>query len=523
MSISTIKIPLIVKGDFDGFVGLFIDNLVNLLLITYLCLVKLGMPSSIVFGKILPGTAISVLAGNIFYSWRARRLAKREGRTDVTALPYGINTVTLLVFFALIIAPVYSDNLERLGAEGAADLAWKVGILACFISGFFEGIGAFVGEKIRSITPRGALLSALSGIAITWIALHHTIQFWDKPLIAFIPLALILIEYFSRIKLPFNIPAGLYALIIGAIIAWTTGAMDGAKLAESANSIGIFLPSFSLIEMFSINFSLVAPYLSLAIPLGLMSFFATIQNLESAAAAGDNYSATPALAMNGIGTIVGACFGSPFPTTVYIGHPGWKGMGARSAYSIINGTVVTIICFTGIMGLVVSLIPIEAGYPILLWIGVIIVAQAFQTTPKEHAPAIALGLTPAIAGYAVALLRMFISSKFNTTNAGADAMIIEVLPHIRGIISFQEGALFSSMFLTAVTIYLIERDFLKAFYWTTPLILLSFFGIIHGTSIGFGTTGYIPLGYLLFSIVLILTYFFTKFKKDSAFINNGHQ
>src|SRR5208283_2242196 len=96
--------PIFVKGDIDGFIGLFIDNLVNLLIITGLCK-AIGMPNDLIFGKMLPGTALSVLAGNIFYSYQAHRLAKNENRSNVTALPYGINTVSLFAFFTLIIAP----------------------------------------------------------------------------------------------------------------------------------------------------------------------------------------------------------------------------------------------------------------------------------------------------------------------------------------------------------------------------------------------------------------------------------
>ena len=137
------RFPLFVKGDIDGFIDLFIDNLVNLLLITGLCL-KIGMPKELVFGKILPGTALSVLAGNIFYSYQARKLAIREKRLDVTALPYGINTVSLFAFFSFIIVPVFIQTRD-------ANLAWKVGVACCFISGICEGLGAFVGEEIRKL------------------------------------------------------------------------------------------------------------------------------------------------------------------------------------------------------------------------------------------------------------------------------------------------------------------------------------------------------------------------------------
>ncbi len=493
--------PLFVKGDIDGFIGLFIDNLVNLLLITGLCL-NIGMSEELVFGKILPGTALSVLAGNIFYSFQARKLAFAEKRLNVTALPYGINTVSLFAFFSFIIVPVYIQTKD-------ANFAWKVGVACCFISGICEGLGAFVGEKIRKISPRAALLATLSGIAIVFIALNHTLPVWEKPIIAFVPLAFILIGYFSGIKLPFRIPAGLYAIILGSIIAWISGEMNPSTLSESTKKLSLLAPTFAFSEMFS-GTREIMPYLGIAIPMGIMSFFGTLQNIESASAAGDTYAAMPALAMNGVGTIVGSVFGSPFPTTVYIGHPGWKALGARSGYSIINGTVITLICFTGFMGIMLSLVPLEAGYPILLWIGLIITAQAFQTTPAKHAPAVALGLMPAISAWGLSLLGRYINVHGDYSTSEVNALISEAIPEMKGIISFSEGPLLSAMFLTAVTVYLIERDFLKAFYWTFPLILCSFFGLIHSSNTGIGMSGELTLGYALFASVILVVYFFNK-------------
>lgn len=497
------KYPLFVRGDFDGFIGLFIDNLVNLLIITSLCL-GIGMSNNLVFGRILPSTALSVFAGNLFYSWQARRLARKEKRRDVTALPYGINTVSLLAFFSLIIAPIYLHTND-------AELAWKVGVISCLISGIFEGIGAMVGERIRRITPRAALLSTLSGIAIVFIALQFTLQIWDRPLIAFIPLAIILIEYFSHIKLPFKIPAGFYAMTIGTILAWATGAMSYERLADSITQVELHIPDLMIVEMFrGVEIARILPYLSISIPMGLMSFFATLQNIESASAAGDTYPATPVLAMNGIGTIIGSLFGSPFPTTVYIGHPGWKGLGARTGYSILNGFVISLICFTGVMSVIVSAVPIEAGYPILLWIGVVITAQAFQMTPKAHAPAIALGLLPAIAAWGLSLLRGFIGKSMPEGGADIDAIIVRVLPDVGGIVAFSEGALFSSMFLTAMCVYLIEKDLKKSFLWSIPLIIFSFFGFINSPRIGIGMAPEHTFGYILLSATLWAMFFYTK-------------
>jgi AGZA family xanthine/uracil permease-like MFS transporter len=498
--------PLFVRGDFDGFIGLFIDNLVNLLIITGLCH-AIGMPADLIYGKMLPGTALSVLAGNIFYAWLARRLAKREGRNDVTALPYGINTVSLFAFFSLIIAPVYMHTND-------AYFAWKVGVISCFISGLFEGFGSFLGEKIRTMTPRAALLSTLAGIAISFIALDQTIKIWDKPYISFIPLALIMAEYFSRVKLPFRIPAGFYALAIGSAIAWGTGSMDPGNLVKSANEISFYAPAFVLFEIVdTVSLGDILPYLSISIPMGIMSFFGTLQNLESSSAAGDTYPAMPSLAMNGIGTLVGSLFGSPFPTTVYIGHPGWKGLGARSGYSILNGAVITLLCFTGFMGVMVTLVPLEAGYPILLWIGLIITAQAFQTTPREHAPAVAFGLLPSISAWGLGLLRQFIASTGPARDSTAvNQLIATSLPGLKGILLFSEGALFSAMFLSAIAVYLIEKDFFRSFLWCIPLILFSFFGFIHSPAIGICKGGQLPLAYSIFAASFLFVFLYRKWK-----------
>ena len=138
-----------VRGDIDGFFGLFVDNLLQLMLIAVLCTQVCGMPPELVYGRIMPGAALSILFGNIFYTWQARCLAVRTGRSDVTALPYGINTVSLIAFVFLIIAPIYFETKDP-------NLAWQAGLFACLASAVLECIGAFAGDWLRRHTPRAA-------------------------------------------------------------------------------------------------------------------------------------------------------------------------------------------------------------------------------------------------------------------------------------------------------------------------------------------------------------------------------
>src|SRR5215471_16795935 len=114
----------IVRGDIDGFFGLAIDNLVQLLLIDALCRGVLGFPAELVYGRILPGAAISVLVGNVAYALQAKQLAERTGRIDVCALPYGINTVSLFAHVFLIMMPAKALAAAA-GASDPARVAWQ--------------------------------------------------------------------------------------------------------------------------------------------------------------------------------------------------------------------------------------------------------------------------------------------------------------------------------------------------------------------------------------------------------------
>src|SRR5262249_6182555 len=134
---------------------------------------------------------------------------------------------------------------------------------------------------------------------------------------------------------------------------------------------------------------------------GIFNVIGSLQNIESAEAAGDSYQTLPSLLVNGLGSFAAASFGSCFPTTIYIGHPGWKALGARAGYSVLNGAVLTILCISGLLAHVVPYVPIDAGMAIVLWIGIIITAQAFQACPREHAPAVVVGLLPGVAAWGV--------------------------------------------------------------------------------------------------------------------------
>jgi AGZA family xanthine/uracil permease-like MFS transporter len=288
-----------------------------------------------------------------------------------------------------------------------------------------------------------------------------------------------------------GIPGGLLAVAAGTLLAWllpadwTGSAMSGAGVREAWSQVGPALPVWSGGELLAVVRSspeLWVRFVSVIIPMGLINVIGSLQNIESAEAGGDRYDTRSSLAANGVGTILAALFGSCFPTTIYIGHPGWKGLGARAGYSVLNGLAIVLICLSGAVALVDRVVPIEAGMPIVLWIGIVITAQAFQATRREHAPAVAVGLFPAIAAWgATVMFGAFDKAGGLTVQAlladGHEANAGGFLIH--GLIVLERGYIFTCMVLAAVSAHLIDRRFFSSAWWALAGALCTVAGLSH--------------------------------------------
>jgi len=544
------RYPVFVKRDLDGFFGLAVDNLVQLLLIVALCGAYCGMSGENAYfipRYILPGAAVSILIGNLFYALQAHWVAHRERRSDVTALPYGINTPSLLVYVFFVMKPAWDATHD-------ASYAWRLGLVACLGSGIIELGGAFVAERLRRNTPRAALLSTLAGIAIAFISMAFMLQIWQRPLVAMVPLAIVLITYFSGTRFPLGLPGGLLAILAGTALAWLFTWVNGwlpaswidaplsaQAVRESVQGAQWQWPVWVwpiIQETLQHRWLEIISLLSVIIPMGLFNLIGSLQNIESAEAGGDVFATGPSLAVNGLGTIAAACFGSCFPTTIYIGHPGWKALGARAGYSTLNGLVITAVCLTGTVGLISAVVPLEAGIAIVLWIGIVITAQAFQATPTRHAPAVAVGLFPAIAAWGATLvLGTFIAAGLPGTTARASntdvnhgapttmtasAPVTEATQDsapnartmedvlrstgptgglrsevsgflIHGMNLLERGYIFTCMIVAAIAAFLIDRRFKAAAGWAVAGAVLTFTGLMHAYQLEGNQIGYLLL------------------------------
>jgi len=471
----------IVRGDIDGFFGLALDNLVQLLLIDALCRFVLGFSAELIYGRVLPGAAVSILVGNLAYSYQARRLAEGTGRTDVCALPYGINTVSLIAHVFLVMLPAKALAIQA-GASDPARIAWQAGLLATLCSGLIELAGAFVAERVRRATPRAALLSTLAGIAVAFISGGFLFRTFARPIVGLTTFGIVMLTYFGRVRFRGHLPGGMVAVGVGTLLSFAIGiAPVGAR--PSAPSLHLPVPVIGDI-MAALGGGHLVPYLSVIIAMGIFNVVGSLQNIESAEAAGDSYPTRPSLLINGVGSVAAALFGSAFPTTIYIGHPGWKALGARTGYSVLNGAFLTLICLTGTLAWIAWAVPIDAGMAIVLWIGIVISAQAFQATPRAHAPAVVIGMLPGLGAWGALLAK----NGLRAAGVGAPdkpfsaALVGEFLKTdtwIHGAFSLEQGFLFTSMLLSAATVGVIERRWTTAAAWCAVAALLSGFGLMH--------------------------------------------
>src|SRR5216684_3872598 len=471
-----------VPGDWNGFFGLFTNVLLNVIVLSGLCLGVVQMPGDVVYGRILPALGIALPLGNLYYAYLAWRLGQRERRSDVTAMPYGPSVPHMFIVVFLIMLPVYLKTKDPV-------LAWQSGLVWCLVIGLIVLLGAFVGPTIRRFTPRAAMLGTLAGISIAFISMRPAFLGWEEPWLFLMSFAIVLVSWTAGVRLPYGLPGGLAAVVLGTILAWLAR-LFGLAMLMGPPAVGAAMGD-------------IGPLLVTAIPLGIYNFTEGMNNVESAAAAGDDYNLRHILLADGIGAIIGAILGSPFPPAVYIGHPGWKAVGGRIGYSLATGVVIGLVCFLGLTALLLAVIPLVAILPILLFIGLVIGAQAFQACPSRHAPAVVLAILPNIAAWAQTQIDGALGAAGTSAEQVGMAKLAGTGVVYRGMELLGGGAVLAGLILGAIAAFIIDRRFERAAIYAGAGAVLAFFGFINGTALGIGNSAPVALGYLIVALICL--------------------
>ncbi|TNF20349.1 MAG: xanthine/uracil/vitamin C permease [Rhodobacteraceae bacterium] len=498
------------RSDFSAFWALFTDNLINLMVLAGICQFVFQMPAEIVFGRIVPGAAVAIVAGIAVYVWLAKREAERSGK-DVTALPYGISTPVMFVYLFGVIGPIYWSTQD-------AVLAWQVGIGAGFMGGIVAAMGAIVGPWLKRVTPRAGMLGTLCGIALVFIGTVPLAIVFENPFIGFASMIIILWGLVGRFRLPWNIPAGLLALIVGTVVAFAIG-----EASISFEGTGFYPPMPYIGDLIAgIQHLFANPELFLVlVPVQIYNFIETMNNVESAEAVGDHYPVATCQVTDGVGTMIGAVFGSPFPTTAYIGHPAYKRMGAHAGYIIGVAVVIPLAAIFGLLAFLNNLIPQAAAAPVLVFVALSLVTNTAHSVKTEHMAAVTIAMMPHVSS--------FLITKWGSLMGALGATGVEGLPrlgdealtaallqqgaHFEGHLALSQGAILTGLIWGAIVASVIDGRFRNAGGFALAASIMSLFGVIHGASLHWPDFNAVSMGYLIAAAFL---YIYPIFHKDDA-------
>jgi AGZA family xanthine/uracil permease-like MFS transporter len=491
-------------GDINAFFGLMLDNVTVMVLLFGLIGSSLPVERQAAEGQIffspqfvltrmIPGTALGVLLGDLVYTSLAFRLARRIGRDDVTAMPLGLDTPSTFGIAFLVLLPALNHGyFGEPGAtasenkhEIAMAFAWHVGLIVLIATGIFKIVCAPFGNALRRWVPRAGLLGSLASIALALIAFLPLAQdgIAATPLVGLTALTLVLWTLIAHRPLPGRFPGALAAVLLGAFIyqlcrliePWGLSLVPPPEHAESTSYV--WQPA-GLMSFYSghswdwwrqvLVFSLGK--LPVVLPFALATIVGGIDCTESAAAAGDDYDTRSILLTEGVASLFAGLLGGVIQTTPYIGHPAYKKMGGRAAYTLATALFVGAVGYFGGFNLFFQWLPRAALFPILVFVGLEITAQSFQATPPRHYPALALAMLPALAYLLTIPLNMALGGR---DPEPAARLLVQTLRCLAG------GFIITSLLWSAALAMLIDGRLVRAAWYFAAAGVFSLFGIIH--------------------------------------------
>ena len=491
----------VATGDINAFFGLMLDNLAGLVLTVSLLSTIFQFPANFAFQYMIPGTAIGVMVGDLLFFVLAFIHAKKTGNTRVTAMPLGLDTPSTIGMCLFVLGPAFASmrnpailkeaGLTELG-EGqsikdivasipaetmqqidftAAHHTWQIGICAIFISGVIKFACAFGSGWIRRVVPRAGLLGSLAAIAVVLIAFNPLVEICHIPVVGLVSLTMVLLTLIARVKLPWNIPGALGAVLVACAVYYLMMGVD--QLANTSfitrealpfETSDALMPSgwttvFEFGWFTTENFQATAAYLPLIIPFAVATVIGGIDCAESAASVGDDFHTGTVIGVESIATLAASICGGVIQTTPYIGHPAYKAMGGRAAYTLWTALLIGAAGLTGYFIFFYVYVPKVAIFSILIFIGIEITAQSFHVTPRRHFAALAIACLPALA-------KLVMINQPQSQSA-------ETLQQLAG------GFIITSLIWASALAFIIDRKFYFAAAFFLAAMVCSLFGIIH--------------------------------------------
>ena len=484
------------RGDLNAFFGLMLDNVAVMIIL--FASVASGDPieqqlrdanirftPEFVLTRMIPGTALGVLLGDLVFTWMAIRLARRTGRSDVTAMPLGLDTPSTFGVAFLILVPALQEGFAKHGThEAAMQFAWHVGLLTLAMVGVFKVACAPFGNAVRRLVPRAGLLGSLAAIALALIAFLPLLLdgIAGVPLVGMMSLLVVLITLVAHRELPGRFPGALAAVLVGVAIfligQWTEKTF-GVPIAPAEPSVRT--SAWNPLAMFSFYsqsgswwesvFESALAKMPVALPFALATIVGGLDCTESAIAAGDEYDTRAVLLTEAGSSLVAGLLGGVIQTTPYIGHPAYKKMGAGAGYTLATALFIGVVGYFGGFQYLFAYLPRAAMFPILVFVGLEMTAQSFAATKKLHYPAVAFAMLPALAYLALVVVKSVHGPALPDREGGR--LVLQTL------LCLANGFILTSVLWSAALAMLLDGRLRAAAAYCLLAGVCTFFGVMH--------------------------------------------
>ena len=346
---------------------------------------------------------------------------------------------------------------------------------------------SFVGGRIGRWIPAAGLLGSIGGVGVALLGALQLGEIYAEPVVGMIALGLILYALVAKIRLPFQAPAVLVAVTVGAVLYYGLGAWGltvHPVVVPDANML-FALPTPTLGFIVGLP-TAVRDYLPLALPFAILTIVGGINVTESARLAGDDYNTRDILLTEALSTLVAGVCGGMSQTTPYIGHPAYKAMGGRAGYTLLTGLFVGLGGIFGYIGFMAALLPRPALAPVLFFIGLEITSQAYGATPKRHMAAVTVAVLPSVAVVVQILLSQVYNGALMTSALDPVATMQATgitnpafINTVGVMIMLASGFIVTAMLWGAAVAFLTDRQIVPASVTLLICAALALFGFIH--------------------------------------------
>ncbi len=470
-------------GDVNGFFGLMFDNLTVLSFLAGILVFAFEFPAEIVYTRMFPGTAFGVLFGDLVYTWMAFRLARRTGNTKVTAMPLGLDTPSTIGIALVVLGPAFvslkAQGMDRAGG-GDADLVHRHGDHGpdrrssswCCRSAA-AGCRRWCPRPAcsapwpASASPSSASSRSSTSSACRWSA-------WSRSASSSTTWSPGSGCRGTSPACSWRSPSARRSTTSSGRSGWVGGTYAPPPGADF--HVGVPLPTLGFLK----GFAGALQYLPIAIPFALLTVVGGINVTESARVAGDDFKTRDILLTEAVATLIAGMCGGVAQSTPYIGQPAYKSMGARAGYTLLTGLFVGLGGIFGYVSYIVELIPRAVLAPILIFVALDIMVQAFLACPARHAPAVAFAYFPTVARLLAIKLGDLRSRR--RSSAGCWSRPGKELPEMLVTVALGNGFILTAMLWGAFLAEMIDRRLRLSALYLGILSVFTFFGVIHSSS-----------------------------------------